>query len=148
MAGIGDWLLSRSEAGALADVAVQALHLCTGILLARFHGWHKLADGLAWRNGRSAHWPFADEVRAAGFPLPVANAWLATAVQLVGGILLALGLLTRPAALMLIATLTGAVYTNIALRKESQMALVYLLLLAGVAALGAGRWSLDAWLFR
>ena len=125
------------------SIAAQILHAGSGALLIYYHGVHKLVEGLEWRNGRRATWPFVEEIRAAGFPLPVANAWLATAAQLAGGTLLLVGLGTRPAALMVIATLLGAVYTNIVLKKSNQMALLYLLLVTCVLAFGPGKWSLD-----
>ncbi len=124
-------------------VAAQLLHTCTGLLLVRYHGIHKLVEGLEWRKGRRPVWPFVDEIKAAGFPFPVINAWLATAAQLAGGVLLVIGLGTRAAAVMVAGTLLGAVYTNVVLKKSNQMALLYLLLVACVVAFGPGRWSLD-----
>lgn len=148
MSQLVDWLLGDPTAGVLARAGVQALHVLTGLLLVHYHGLHKLTDGLAWRARRRSDWPFADEIQAAGFPFPVLNAWVATAAQLVGGACLALGLFTRPAAIVLFGTLLGAVYTNVVLKKTNQMALLYLILIACVAAIGPGDWSLDAWLFR
>lgn len=148
MSQLLDWLLGLPTANVLSRAGVELLHLLTGLLLVQYHGLHKLSDGLDWRSGRRSDWPFADEIQAAGFPLPVLNAWVATAAQLVGGACLALGLFTRPAAIVLFGTLLGAAYTNIVLEKTNQMALLYLILVACVAALGPGDWSLDAWLFR
>jgi len=124
-------------------VAAQILHMCTGVLLVKYHGIHKLVEGLEWRKGRHPEWPFVEEIQAAGFPLPVVNAWFATAAQLIGGGLLVVGLGTRAAALVVLGTLLGAVYTNIVLKKSNQMALLYLLLVLCVLALGPGSWSLD-----
>lgn len=148
MSQLVDWLLGRPDAFGTASWGVQALHVLTGLLLVYFHGLHKLEDGLAWRSGRRSDWPFAEEVAAAGFPFPTLSAWAATAAQLVGGACLAVGLFTRPAAIVLFATLLGAAYTNVVLKKTNQMALLYLILIACVAAIGPGNWSLDAWLFR
>lgn len=147
MSPIRDWLLGHSTLPMVAEIGVQLLHVCTGLLLASFHGLHKLTDGLAWRAGRRSNWPFAVEIEAAGFPLPLASAGLATAAQLVGGIFLALGFLTRPSAIVLFGTLLGAVWTNVVLQKSNQMALLYLLLILCVILLGPGSWSLDAWIF-
>ena len=124
-------------------VAAQVLHTCTGLLLVKYHGIHKLVEGLEWRKGHRPDWPFVEEIQAAGFPLPVVNAWFATAAQLVGGGFMVVGLGTRAAALLVLGTLLGAVYTNIVLKKSNQMALLYLLLVLGVLALGPGSWSLD-----
>lgn len=128
-------------------VAAQVLHMCFGVMLVFYHGVYKLMDGLGWRKGRRPEWPFVTEIKAAGFPFPVVNAWFATAAQLVGGSLLVLGLGTRPAALLIIGTLLGAVYTNIVLKKSNQMALLYLLLAVCVLAFGPGVWSMDLALF-
>ncbi len=124
-------------------LAAQVLHSFFGVMLVYYHGIHKLVDGLEWRGGRRAEWPFVAEIKAAGFPFPVINAWFATAAQLVGGSLLVLGLGTRPAALLIIGTLLGAVYTNVVLKKSNQMALLYLLLAVCVLAFGPGVWSMD-----
>ena len=72
----------------------------------------------------------------------------AAAAAGLGPILLVLGLFTRPAALILTGTLLGAVYTTVVLRKDSQLALVYLVLVLSAAGLGPGPWSLDTLLFR
>lgn len=148
IAHIIDWLLKTESFSSTASWGVQLLHVGTGLMLAWHHGLHKLSDGLAWRSARRPDWPFLNEVRAAGFPLAVPSAWLATAAQLGGGLCLAAGLLTRPMALLLAGTLLGAFYTTRVLRKDSQMALVYLLLVLAVALIGAGPWSLDALLFK
>ncbi len=126
-----------------ASIAAQILHTGSGTLLVYYHGIHKLLEGLEWRKGHRADWPFVEEIKAAGFPFPLVNAWFATAAQLVGGALLVLGLGTRPASIVIVGTLLGAVYTNIVLKKSNQMALLYLLLVSCVLALGPGKWSLD-----
>jgi putative oxidoreductase len=148
MQSIIHWLLGSSDFAWVEQVSVQALHSLTGLMLAWFHGVHKLLDGLAWKSGKRPNWPFRDEIEEAGFPFPLPNAYVATAAQLGGGLCLALGVLTRPAALVLSGTLLGAVYTTIVLKKDSQMALVYLLLVLAVLGLGPGAWSVDALLFR
>jgi len=142
-----NWLLQVEAFSPAAAVGAQLLHTGTGLMLVWHHGLHKLRDGLEWRAGRRPNWPFLDEVRAARFPLALPNAWLATAAQLMGGLCLMTGFLTRPMALLLTGTLLGAVYTTVVLRKDSQMALIYLLLLLSVVLVGAGPWSLDALLF-
>ncbi|MBU6365102.1 MAG: DoxX family protein, partial [Gemmatimonadetes bacterium] len=52
---------------------------------------------------------FVEGVGSMGFPVPVVFAWAAALSESVGGILLALGWFTRPAAAMIVATMTTAV---------------------------------------
>ena len=75
--------------------------------------------------------------------------------HLVGGLLLALGLLTRFAAILQIPILLGAVfyvYTprvfSLEPRQSLELAALVLFLLILIAAFGAGRFSLDNWLTR
>ncbi len=73
-------------------------------------------------------------------------------VEFFGGILIALGLLTRPASalmclLMIAAYVVGhAGQGALPILNRGEMALLYALIFAFVAANGAGPWSLDAWL--
>jgi putative oxidoreductase len=141
------WLLSTETSPDAHASGALVLRVSVGLLLLRHHGWHKLADALAWRRGATREWPFVSEIREAGFPAPLASAVFATLAQLLGSACLVAGLLARPAALLLAATLLGAVYTNLILKKSNQLALLYLGAVLAVALLGAGPWSLDAALF-
>ena len=93
-----------------------------------------------------------------GLPLPKLNAIMAGATECGGGILLALGLFARPAAVPLIFTMIVAYATA---DKEALLALTsdpdkfvtaapFLFLLASllVLAFGPGKFSLDAWRLR
>src|SRR5688572_11508085 len=80
--------------------------------------------------------------------------------HLVGGVLLAVGLLTRFAAILQLPVLLGAVFyvyapqvvafrmTSVEPRQSLELAALVLFLLALVAVFGAGRLSLDNWLAR
>src|SRR5580658_3050554 len=107
-----DWLFDLGPRCGFLGVAAAIVRVGAGALLFRFHGWHKLSEGLAWRAGRIAAWPFVSEIRAAGFPAPVASAWAAAAAQVVGGGSLVVGLLTRLNAALILATLLGALLTD------------------------------------
>ncbi len=83
--------------------APTVLRLYTGAVFVIFHGGPKIAGLLS---GSS---PFADGVAAMGFPAPLLFAWLAALAEFGGGLLLLLGLFTRPAALAIAATMAVAV---------------------------------------
>jgi putative oxidoreductase len=102
------------------------------------HGWPKVFD--AERFAR-----FSGGVADMGFPAPALFAWAAGLSELVGGLLIALGLLTRPAALFCVITMVVAAFIRHAedpfARKEK--ALLFLFVFLGYLVMGAGRLSLD-----
>ncbi len=89
---------------------------------------------------------------ALGLPAPVILAWTVTAIELVGGICLVFGFLTRIAAMLFAGVMVGAialVSAELGLRSGPQGpgADLNLALLAGAVAvvlLGPGRFALDA----
>jgi len=109
-----------------------------GVSLAVLHGLPKVMDGVERHT---------TTVAALGFPFPALFAWLSALGELVGGLLIAAGLFTRPAALIAIANLAVAVY-----RHQSQgdpfarmeLALLFMAVFVAMAVAGAGPWSLDA----
>ena len=127
----------------LHHLAPLALRAGVGLVFT-VHGWQKLSDGPAG---------FAGMLTGLGVAAPELFAWLVTAAELVGGLLILLGLLTRLATLPLIATMVGA----IALVKADVGVIappgspgpgaeLDIALLAGLVALlllGPGRLSLD-----
>ena len=128
----------------LADVGLLIGRVGTGLLLAFGHGIFKLPPSEQFIAG----------VARAGFPAPTLFAWMATFAEFGGGLLLALGLLTRPAALligftMLVAALRahGAdpLFAQAARGGPSkEMALLYLVPAVLFLLAGAGRYSADA----
>jgi putative oxidoreductase len=89
---------------------------------------------------------FRDFLAGNGFPEPLASAYLSAYAQFTTGILLALGLLTRPAALVVIANFAVAlVMVHRELPFDANIAPLALLV-GGIyfALAGAPRWSLDA----
>ena len=117
------------------------LRLVTGVVMAA-HGWEKLQGGPAG---------FGEGMLAGlGVPAPVLVAWVVTAIELGGGLLLIAGLLTRIAALLNSAVLIGAislVKIDVGLiADEGAGAELDLALLAGLVAValtGPGRLALD-----
>lgn len=81
-------------------------------------------------------------------PAPLLLAYLAKGAEFFGGLLLALGLGTRVAAVFLIVTMAVAVLGAHAddILGEGENALLYLLLFFSFLLMGPGPWSLDHWL--
>jgi len=106
-----------------------------------------LAHGLPKARGDMAR--FAEGVANLGFPLPTFFAWCATLTELVGGVLIAVGLFTRPAAAFAAFTMLVA---SIRHRPDPfslmEKPLLFLAVFVAVVLVGAGPWSLDAKLRR
>lgn len=86
-----------------------------------------------------------DGVAGMGFPLPVVFAWGAALSELIGGLLIAVGLFTRPAALSLGFTMAIAAFVAHSADPfdKKEMALLYLVACVLLFFQGAGRFSLD-----
>lgn len=133
-------LFAGSTVGSVpADLGLLIVRLVGGLSLALAHGRGKVPPSEG----------FIGRVEGMGFVAPELFAWLAATAEFGGGLLIALGLLTRPAALlvtgnMLIVALVAHAGDPFGDREKP-------LLFAAVALLcllaGAGRFSLDA-LFR
>ncbi|NUP68399.1 MAG: DoxX family protein [Nonomuraea sp.] len=123
----------------LFDVAALISRVVLGVIFVA-HGWQK------WQGGLGAA---AGQFREMGVPMPELSAGFATIVELVGGVLLILGLLVRPVALLLLIDMIGAiVFVHAGHGVLSQGggwelpgALGALALL--FAALGGGRFGID-----
>jgi putative oxidoreductase len=87
-----------------------------------------------------------DGVTSMGFPMPEVFGWAAIISEFLGAILLAIGLATRPAALMLIVTMSVAAFKVHAADPfdVKEKALLYLAMFVIYLFLGGGRWSVDA----
>ena len=142
----------------LADAALLLFRLHLGLSIAIGAGWGKLgslytateASKLAGATPAPPDW-FVQQVAGLGFtfPSPYVWAWLACWGELVGGLLLALGLLTRLSA----AQLAFQFFVVAFLWYDSPepiLGMYYQQLLfwgfALLAATGPGRYSLDYWL--
>lgn len=139
------------------DIGLFVIRL-SGFYLALGHG---LAKTIALASGQGAG--FISSVEGLGFPLPAVFAWAAALSELVGGILVGVGLATRiitlfPLATMFVAALVvhrGHEHVLVALGIKSvppevlkqwgnpELAIMYLLCFAAVLFLGPGRISLD-----
>lgn len=84
-----------------------------------------------------------------GMPAPALLAYLAKGSEFFGGILLALGLFTRFAVLPLVITMLVAVFAahKGQIFGEGEHAFLFLLAFVTLFFTGAGKWSLDHFLF-
>jgi putative oxidoreductase len=118
-----------------SPAALLALRVWTGVNMALFHGWPKLQSPSRFIENISDR-----------FPVPEVLGWAAIGSELAGGILLALGLWTRPAALLILLTMLGAGF--IAHEgdpwKKKEFALTYGMIALFFVVHGAGRLSIDA----
>lgn len=121
-----------------ADLGLTILRLFAGLALAFNHGLSKIPPPQM----------FIESVSGMGFPAPTFFAWSAALSELVGGLLLAIGLFTRPAALFILITMGCAAFIlhRADPFQEREPALIF-----GAVALvflfaGAGRLSLDHFL--
>lgn len=122
-------------ASPLADAALLILRLLAGFAIAYFHGLGKVPPSPG----------FVDTVAGLGFPLPAVFAWAAGLVELVGGLLLMVGLLTRPASFLLLITMGVAFFVRHAEDPFSGKEKAYLFgaIFLFFLLVGAGRFSLD-----
>jgi putative oxidoreductase len=143
------------------DLGLLILRLA-GLYLAVAHGWGKVV-GLATGQGR-----FLEATASLGFPLPVLFAWAAALAELAGGLAIALGLLTRWAAVFAACTMFVAAFVRHRAASQllswvgvapvsaeavngwgnPELAAIYLIVCLAVALLGPGRFSIDAKLGR
>ena len=92
---------------------------------------------------------FIEVVANLGFPLPEVFAWAAGLSEFVGGILLILGLATRPASFFILCTMSVAAFgqhLHDPLR-EKELALVYLSAALCIFLCGSGRYGADTRIF-
>lgn len=122
---------------ALFDTLTFTLLRVTAGLAMATHGYAKIFGGRM--EG------FTQGVAEMGFPLPVVFAWAAALTELVGGVLLALGLGTRISAALIAFTMFVAAFIRHAGDPFSarELALLFLAVNIFFAAHGGGKWALD-----
>ncbi|HKU37716.1 MAG TPA: DoxX family protein [Polyangiales bacterium] len=133
-----------SQVLVLADrkslLALTVLRVVVGLIMAA-HGFQKLSDPSQ----------FSHHLAVMGFPAPNVMAYCAIAGELLGGLGLAVGLLTRLAALGVATVLVvgiGAVHWSKGLFAATggfEYPLVLVCVALWFMAAGPGPWSLDAW---
>lgn len=117
------------------DLGLLIFRVFIGLSMALAHGLGKIPPSEQLIEG----------VGAMGFPLPVVFAWSASLAELVGGLLIALGLFTRPAALFLGFTMAVAAFGAHGADpfQKQELSLLYLASCALFIFSGAGSLSLD-----
>ena len=123
-----------------ADIGLALLRVLAGVAMAINHGAGKIQDPSKVIGG----------AERLGFPAPTFFGWMAAISEFFGGILLALGLATRPAAFLLACTMFTAAFVahasdNFA-RREPALLFLFIALLYLLA--GSGRYGVDALLRR
>lgn len=108
--------------------------------------------GMAWHGyGKVFGGPMAGMVEGVakmGFPMPEFFAWAAALSELLGGVFLVLGFMTRPAALFVAITMVVAAFVAHGPDpfKVKELALAYLVMAIALLLTGPGRLSIDGWL--
>ena len=119
-----------------ANVGLAILRVISGLSIAFGHGIGKIPPSAGLVAGTAK----------LGFPLPEFFAWAAAFGEFGGGLLLALGLLTRPGTFFMGFTMMVAVFGVHAAdpfgRKE--MALLYLAIAVMFLLVGSGKYGVDA----
>ncbi len=121
-------------ASAATDLGLLVMRLVAGLGIAFGHGIMKLPPSEGFVKG------------VVGMGMPAFMAWGATFAELGGGILLALGLFTRPAAALILFTMCVALF---GVHAQQPFARQELALLYGIIALlfvlgGSGRFGVDS----
>lgn len=117
------------------EATMTALRVVVGLLMASLHGMGKVPPSEQLISG----------VAGLGFPAPTLFAWLAGLAELLGGIFIAVGFLTRPSALFIAFTMLVAVFGRHAADPVDvkELGLLYMFIALIFVARGAGRWSVD-----
>ena len=78
-------------------------------------------------------------------PFPVISAWLAGLAEGVGGLLIAIGLLTRPSAIAVAIAMVVAAFIahGDSLLDKGELALVYLAAMIAIIGFGSGKFGID-----
>ncbi len=126
------------------DLGLLILRLGVGISYMYFHGWGKISGGPeTWvrYGGNMEHFGIAF--------LPTFWGFMAAFSEFVGGFLIAIGFLFRPAAVLILLTMIVATTMHVVTGQGGpahslKMAFVF----AGLIFIGPGRYSIDAWIHR
>jgi putative oxidoreductase len=147
MIRINDLLFGGKGASTrLGDAGLAIVRVGIGLGLAFGHGYGKIFE-----NGFGPNADLVSGIGDMGFPAPIVFAWLAALAEFVGGLLLAVGLLTRPVALVIAVNMAVAAFiamgsaplfsSGAGIGKE--FPLLFLLPAVMFICTGGGRYSVD-----
>lgn len=126
------------------DAGLLALRLATGVSLFLGFGLMKVHDAVAFLH--TGHWSFVDFNQKVGLPFPLLVAVVETLNESLGALLVAVGLLARPAGACLVVGFAAATTCSLIVGEAAwASAATYCLLAAAVALAGPGRYSIDYW---
>ena len=138
------FLGSTRSASWPASVGLLILRVGAGFLLVTVFEKFLPRDGV-WG---PQQW-FVDDVAKMGFPMPRVFAWAAVLSEFIGGILLMLGLLARPAAFFIaVTTFVAAFVYHKQPLQQGLPAVIYFFMSLSLVLTGPGRISLDSLLAR
>ena len=123
--------------GNCAQICYTVFRIFVGATMALQHGWGKVQEHQGFIDGA---------VAKLGLPMPQVMGWLAILAEFLGGICIALGLLTRPAAFLLGSTMVVAAFImhgDDPFQKK-ELALLYLASCVVIMGFGSGRYGIDA----
>jgi putative oxidoreductase len=137
---IGDLLFGMEVNSRATDLGLLFLRVFSGFALALAHGWGKIPPSQG----------FVGMIGGMGMPAPMVFAWLAALAEFGGGLLIALGLLTRPASFLVVGHFVFVVFLAHAGDAFGDRELPLFFLVSALLFLlaGAGRYSVDAALQR
>lgn len=123
------------ESSLLNETSLLALRVIAGLLMASLHGFGKIPPSDKLIGG----------VQSLGFPMPVLFAWAAALAELIGGVFLVVGFMTRPAALFMAFTMLVAAFgVHLADPWDvKELSLLYFGVSLIFATRGAGKFSID-----
>jgi putative oxidoreductase len=129
--------MKNSGNEALLNLGLLWLRVLMGAGIA-YHGAMKIFGGMMGK--------LTEGVAGMGFPFPEFFAWSAALAEFAGGLLIVLGLYTRPAALFVLVTMIVAAFFAHAKDPFSakELALAYGVMAAALLMTGPGRWSIDS----
>lgn len=137
------FLFGSGETSQATDIGLLILRLGLGLTMAFAHGLGKIPPSEGFVQGA---------VAGMGLPAPELFAWLAALSEFLGGLLVAVGLLTRPAALAVAGTMAVAFFVThggaLTGENSGELAFVYLVGMLALAFAGAGSYALDRMLWR